>query len=80
MIYFHSLGRAFRYYPQRAALDVDGAAVSFKALHARVRNVAAALAANGFAAGDRLALLSPNSPEYIELVYACSWLGVTAVP
>jgi len=21
-----------------------------------------------------------NSPEYIELVYACSWLGVTAVP
>jgi long-chain acyl-CoA synthetase len=80
MIYVHSLGRAFRYYTQRAALVVDGAAVSFKALHERVRNVAAALAANGFAAGDRLALLSPNSPEYIELVYACSWLGVTAVP
>src|SRR6202030_2806184 len=62
------------------ALVVDGAAVSFKVLHERVRNIAAALAANGFAAGDRLALLLPNSPEYIELVYACSWLGVTAVP
>jgi acyl-CoA synthetase (AMP-forming)/AMP-acid ligase II len=80
MIYAHSLGRAFRYYTQRTALVVDGAAVSFKALHERVRNIAAALAAKGFAAGDRLALLLPNSPEYIELVYACSWLGVTAVP
>jgi long-chain acyl-CoA synthetase len=80
MIYAHSLGRAFRYYTQRTALAVDGAAVSFDALHERVRNIAAALTANGFAAGDRLALLSPNSPEYIELVHACSWLGVTAVP
>jgi long-chain acyl-CoA synthetase len=80
MIYFHSLGRASRYYTQRTALVVDGAAVSFKALHERVQNIAAALAANGFAAGDRLALLLPNSPEYIELVYACGWLGVTAVP
>jgi acyl-CoA synthetase (AMP-forming)/AMP-acid ligase II len=80
MIYNHSLGRASRYYAQRAALVVDGAAVSFKALNERVQNIAAALAADGFAAGDRLALLLPNSPEYIELVYACSWLGVTSVP
>src|SRR6201993_2049113 len=80
MIYVHSLGRAFRYYTQHSALVVDGAAVSFKALHERVRNISAALAAKGFAAGDRLALLLPNSPDYIELVYACSWLGITAVP
>jgi long-chain acyl-CoA synthetase len=80
MIYVHSLGRAFRYYPQRTALVVGGAVVSFKALHERVQNIAAALAAKGFRAGDRLALLLPNSPEYIELVYACSWVGVTAVP
>jgi long-chain acyl-CoA synthetase len=80
MIYAHSLGRAFRYYPQRTALVVDGAALSFKALHERVRNIAGALAANGFAAGDRLALLLPNSHEYIELVYVCGWLGITAVP
>src|SRR5713226_2996392 len=80
MIYIHSLGRASRYYAQRAALVVDGAAVSFKALNERVQNIAAALVDHGFAAGDRLALLLPNSPEYIELVYACSWLGVTSVP
>ena len=35
---------------------------------------------HGFAAGDRLAILLPNGPEYIELVYACSWLGVIVVP
>jgi acyl-CoA synthetase (AMP-forming)/AMP-acid ligase II len=80
MIYVHSLGRAFRYYTQSTALVVDGAAVSFKALYERVRNISAALAARDFAAGDRLAILLPNSPEYIELVYACSWLGVIAVP
>src|ERR1700761_8149971 len=80
MIYFHSLGRAYRYYARRPALFVNGVAVSFKALHERVRKIAAVLTANGFAAGDRLALLLPNSAEYIELVYACGWLGVTAVP
>jgi len=80
MIYIHSLGRGFRYYAQRPALVIDGAAVSFKALQERVQNIAAALAATGFTACDRLALLLPNSPDYIEFVYACSWLGITAVP
>jgi acyl-CoA synthetase (AMP-forming)/AMP-acid ligase II len=80
MIYVHSLGRASRFYADRTALVVDGAAVSFEALHERVQGIAAALAANGFTPGERLAILLPNSPEYIELVYACSWLGVTAVP
>jgi acyl-CoA synthetase (AMP-forming)/AMP-acid ligase II len=80
MIYVHSLGRGSRYYPERAALVVEGATLSFRQLHERVQNIVAALAANGLAAGDRLALLLPNSPEYIELVYACGWLGVTAVP
>jgi len=80
MIYIHSLGRASRYYPERMALVIDGAPISFQGLHERVKSIAAALVGHGFAPGDRLALLLPNGPEYIELVYACSWLGVTAVP
>ncbi len=72
MIYVHSLGRACRYYTQRRALVVGSAAIYFKALHERVQNIAAALITNGFTARDRLAFLPPNSPEYIELVYACS--------
>ncbi len=80
MIYVHSLGRASRFYADRTAIVPDGIRLTFRELHERVKNIAAALVSNGFAAGDRLAILLPNSPEYIELVYACSWLGVTVVP
>src|ERR1700688_180954 len=80
MIYIHSLGRASRYYPERVALAPDGTRLTFRELDDRVADVAAALSRLGFETGDRLALLLPNGPQYIELVYACSWLGVIAVP
>jgi len=80
MIYVHSLGRTSRYYSTRTALAPGGARLSFSELETRVKGIAAALAAHGFKTGDRLALLLPNGPEYIELVYACAWLGVIAVP
>ena len=80
MIYVHSLGRASRYYPGRPALAQDGTCLTFLELHARVAAIAAALSGHGFEAGDRLALLLPNGLEYIELVYACAWLGVITVP
>ena len=80
MIYTHSLGRASRYYPERTAIAADGAHLTFRRLHDRVGGIAAGLSRQGFQSGDRLAILLPNGPEYIELVYACSWLGVTAVP
>jgi acyl-CoA synthetase (AMP-forming)/AMP-acid ligase II len=80
MIYVHSLGRAARYFPERIALSANGARSTFRELHDRVGGIAAALRKHGFKAGDRLALLLPNEPAYIQLVYACAWLGVTAVP
>ena len=80
MIYVHSLGRASRYYSAQVALALGGERQSFSELEDRVKGVAAALSAHGFSAGDRLALLLPNGPEYIELVYACAWLGVIVVP
>jgi long-chain acyl-CoA synthetase len=80
MIYVHSLGRALRFYPGRAALARDGRPLTFRELHTRVEGIAATLASHGFGAGDRLALLLPNGPDYIELIYACSMLGVIAVP
>src|ERR1700677_1105959 len=80
MIYIHSVGRAARYYPERTALTPGGARITFRELHDRVAGIAAALSRRGFGVGDRLALLLPNGPEYIELVYACSWLGVIVVP
>ena len=80
MIYIHSVGRAVRYYPNQPALCVGGDRLSFQALHNRVRGLAAVLNRAGLIAGDRLALLLPNGPDYIQLVYACTWLGVIVVP
>jgi acyl-CoA synthetase (AMP-forming)/AMP-acid ligase II len=81
VIYVQSIGRAVRYYPHQPAFTLSNESkVTSTQLHDRVKGLAAALVANGFVTSDRLALLLPNSPEYIELVYACSWLGVTAVP
>src|SRR5882757_808411 len=80
MIYTHSVGRALQYFPQHTALLRDGQAVTFQELDIRVRKIAAALRRRGFLGGDRLAFLMPNGADYIELVYACSLLGVIAVP
>src|ERR1700736_5047713 len=80
MSYIHSLRRASRYYPDRPALAPGGVHLTFRELDKRVADIAAGLVTLGFGSGDRLALLLPNGPEYIELVYACSRLGVIAVP
>jgi acyl-CoA synthetase (AMP-forming)/AMP-acid ligase II len=80
MIYVHSLGRALRFYPGRVALARDGRLLTFRELHTRVEGIAATLTSRGLSVGDRLALLLPNGPDYIELIYACSMLGVIAVP
>ncbi len=80
MIYVHSVGRAARYFPERPAIASGATRLTFSELHGRVALVAAALSRDGFVAGDRLALLLPNEAEYLELVYACAWLGVITVP
>ena len=76
--------------PQRRLLDLligevrtalsSGTRRTFRVLHDRVATIAAALCRHVFRAGDRLAMLLPNEPDYLEVVYACAWLGVIAVP
>src|SRR3984885_3013744 len=81
MMHAHSLGRAARYYPDRpAAIGSEVKHWTFRELRDRVVAVAAGLSRHGFRPGDRLAMLLPNEPEYLELIYACSWLGLIAVP
>jgi long-chain acyl-CoA synthetase len=80
MIYTHSVSRALQYFPQHTALLREGQAVSFLELDVRVRRIAGALRRRGFLRGDRLAFLMPNGPDFIELIYACSLLGIIAVP
>jgi acyl-CoA synthetase (AMP-forming)/AMP-acid ligase II len=80
MIHAHTLGRAARYYPGQTAVSSGGTRRTFQELHDHIAGIAAALHKHGFRAGDRLALLLPNEPDYLELVYACAWLGLIAVP
>jgi acyl-CoA synthetase (AMP-forming)/AMP-acid ligase II len=80
MIHAHSLGRAAHYYGERTALASGAVRPTFRELDDRVAGIAAALGRHGFRAGDRLAMLLPNEHDYLELVYACAWLGLIAVP
>jgi len=80
MIYAHSIARAARYYPDLVALSVGGKRLSFRELNQRIEKIAVELHRVGFKAGDRLAIHLPNKSEYLELIYACSRLGIIVVP
>ena len=80
MIYAHSLGRAARHFPDRAALWSGDRWLTFAELDHCIAGIAGALGRHGFGSGDRLAVLMPNGADYLELVYACAWLGVIVVP
>jgi long-chain acyl-CoA synthetase len=80
MIHTHSLGRAVRCYSDRTAFSNGGRRRTFRELYDRVAGIAGHLAAQGFKRGDRIALLLPNEEQYIELIYACAWLGLIAIP
>ena len=66
--------------PNHVALSVKGKQLTFLELEQRIERIAAALHQLGFRAGDRLAILLPNESEYLELIYACSRLGIITVP
>src|SRR3954452_1668615 len=80
MIHAHSLGRAARHFPDRAALWSGDRWLTFAELDQRVTGIAGALSRHGFGTGDRLAVLMPNGADYLQLIYACVQLGVIVVP
>jgi len=49
-------------------------------LNARANQLARALRASGLAAGDAVALVCANRPEFIETFYACSRAGLRLTP
>lgn len=54
--------------------------ISHRELRARVERLALALDARGIRAGDRVAILSENRPEWAVADYACALLGIVTVP
>jgi long-chain acyl-CoA synthetase len=53
---------------------------SYRELAQRAAALAAWLHAQGVAAGDRVALFAPNSPQYIVMLWGIWWSGAAAVP
>jgi long-chain acyl-CoA synthetase len=61
-------------------IDSAGTAVTFGQLGQRVNQVSRALRAHGLAAGDVIAAIVHNGPEYLELMLAAGQVGVIVVP
>jgi len=68
--------------PDAFAAKAGGAyrPISHRALQEQVERLALALQARGLRAGDRLAILSENRPEWAMADFACAILGVVSVP
>ncbi len=62
--------------PASIAIEYQGRNISYGELLGRVERAAAMLSANGLQRGDRVALLSRNRPEYLEIELAAANLGV----
>jgi fatty-acyl-CoA synthase len=69
------------FHPERVAVHFEGEDITYGALAERTARAAAALK-HGLRVrrGDRVALLSLNSPDYLALLFACARLGAILVP
>jgi len=66
--------------PAKTALHFEGRPIDYAALAARIRRVAAALAARGLGRGERVAWLGLNSPDMLATLFACARLGAVFMP
>lgn len=80
MFFQQTLGRGLRLFPNATALIDGEQRLSFVELDSSVRRLAAGLRELGLSPGDRLAALLPNGREFLELTFACAYLGLVFVP
>ncbi len=74
------LSRAARAHPQRIALATPSGSLSYAELERRSAYAAAALAAQGVRAGDRVALLLQADEHFVVALHACLRMGAVAMP
>jgi long-chain acyl-CoA synthetase len=67
-------------HPERPAILFGDAELSYRELLGRTERVARGLASLGVAPGDRVALVHPNSPEFVVSFFAVTALGAIIVP
>ena len=73
------LERAARHYPAHVACTVYGRSTTYAELDDRSRRLAASLARMGARPGRHVALLLPNTPEYLIALQAIWLTGATAL-
>jgi crotonobetaine/carnitine-CoA ligase len=74
------LQRQARRYGDRILFKCGGAGWRFDEAPDIAARFAATLAAAGIRAGDRVAIMCSNRPEFLEAYLGCAWLGAIAVP
>ena len=58
----------------------DRTVCDYATLAARVARFAGAFGAAGLRPGERVAIISRNTTEYVEALFGCWWAGLAAVP
>ena len=66
--------------PEKIAVRHEGRSVTYRELNIRCNRLAAGLKQMGLAAGDRCALMLPNSIHSITAYYAIAKLGAVVIP
>ena len=66
--------------PGAAYLRFEGRTVTWAQIHERIAVIAAALRERGIRAGDRVAIMMTNRPEFLETMFAANALGAIVVP
>jgi len=78
--FYEMLDAAVGAAPNKIAIFIDDRKVSYKALLHKVDAFARFLEIAGVGAGDRVALIAPNSEEFVVTVYAATKIGAVVVP
>ncbi len=76
----HWVRKNARIYPSKTAVKSGARGFSYAQLADRMNRLANGFKALGLAKGDRVALFFMNGVEYVEAVFACSAVGLIAVP
>jgi long-chain acyl-CoA synthetase len=76
----HSIERWAASLPDAVALHFEGEAITYKQLNLRANRVANGLQGFGVEKGDRVAIMLPNTPEFVYALVGTLKLGAVAVP
>jgi fatty-acyl-CoA synthase len=75
----HFLNRSDDVFPEKEAVVYDDKRYTYKQFHERVMRLAHGLKELGIQRGDKVAIISPNTPPMLEAHYGVPWIGASLV-